>query len=438
MQGAASALTVVVVPGDGPHAAFQAAAGVGTAVRGMASSRARTPQLQVQVSEGVCPTSTLRAAALGNYTFPFYKSDPGAGGYAGLACDSAPDPAALALLQADITGSTLARHLGNLRGGEVNPGALGDMAAALVAQDPALASVSIVRGLDEVRAQGWHCLAGVGAASASAPLAQQPAMIHVQYRGARGGGPPPLALVGKGITFDTGGLHLKPSGAIENMHLDMGGAAAVLGALASLMHSKPAVDVDLLIPAAENAVSATAYRPLDILRSKAGKTVEVGNTDAEGRLALVDAFHLAQTAHAAPPGALVDVATLTGACVVALGHHAAGLFSKDPAFQHRVQSAGEAVGERLWPLPLLPQHEEEITTGSKHADLMSIGAGREAGASTAAAFLAQFIEPGVAWAHLDIAGPGMLPKPHGVHPAGGTGFAAQTLAELARRSGTVA
>ena len=198
-------------------------------------------------------------------------------------------------------------------------------------------------------------------------------------------------------------MNLKPTGGIEDMHMDMHGAATVLGTMAAMGRLRPKVNVVACVALAENAIGAKAMKPNAILRSAMGMTVEVGNTDAEGRLCLGDALWYVQEHHS--PDTVIDVATLTGACVVALGEYTAGLFTNDDHLAKALADAGDGCFERCWRLPILPEHTEELKGG--YADLRSIGAGREGGSCTAAAFLGEFVRDGVAWAHLDIAGAGM-------------------------------
>jgi leucyl aminopeptidase len=236
----------------------------------------------------------------------------------------------------------------------------------------------------------------------------------------------PFCIVGKGITFDSGGISIKPSTGMDEMKHDMSGAAAVVGALracAALELPHPVVGV---IGAAENMPSATAYRPGDVVRAMSGKTIEVLNTDAEGRVLLADALHYARTEY--EPCAIVDLATLTGACMVALGRWATGLFGNHERLVELVRSAGDRAAERMWPMPLLDGHKDEIR--SKIADIKNTG-GRQAGASTAAAFLSHFVGD-TPWVHLDIAGTGWGSSEGPYQGRGGTGVGVRMLLELLR------
>jgi len=233
-----------------------------------------------------------------------------------------------------------------------------------------------------------------------------------------------IAMVGKGLTFDTGGYSLKPSEAQISMKCDMAGAAAVLGAMRAIARLKPEVEVRAYVAAAENMISGTAYRVSDVLKSLSGKTIEVLNTDAEGRLTLADAITYADRQGAE---AIVELSTLTGACVVALGEKIAGLFANDARWGREVQEAAERAGEKVWPLPMEEEYLEALKSST--ADLKNThGRSRSGGAITAALFLAEFTEKPLV--HLDIAGPAFTEKAHALGPAGGTGFGVRTLVEL--------
>jgi len=228
-------------------------------------------------------------------------------------------------------------------------------------------------------------------------------------------------LVGKGVTFDSGGLSLKPPASMEDMKTDKAGACAVLSAMQAIALLQIPANVIGLVPAAENLPSARAQRPGDVIRSMSGKTIEVLNTDAEGRLLLADAMHYAQRFK---PRFMVDIATLTGACVVALGKHRAGLFGNSDRLRDRILEASAIAGEPVWPLPVDPDHLRELK--SDIADLKNIGE-RWGGASVAAAFLREFVGE-VEWAHLDIAGVDLFKECGPIK--GPTGFGVRTLVEL--------
>jgi leucyl aminopeptidase len=234
-----------------------------------------------------------------------------------------------------------------------------------------------------------------------------------------------IVLVGKGVTFDTGGINLKPSSGLNTMKIDMSGAAVVAATMIALSHLKPKYKVVGLLPLVENMPSGTATRPGDIIKSFAGKTVEVGNTDAEGRLILIDAMAYAIKKY--KPHTLIDLATLTGACLVALGDKIAGVFSKDEALTEAIIASGSAAHERCWPLPLPDDYKELIK--SDLADISNMPSSRYGGAITAALFLSEFVED-TRWAHIDIAGPVYSKKGSAYCGPGGTGFGVRLLCDL--------
>ncbi|MGH9001405.1 MAG: leucyl aminopeptidase [Acidimicrobiia bacterium] len=233
-----------------------------------------------------------------------------------------------------------------------------------------------------------------------------------------------VAVVGKGITFDSGGLSLKTSEGMQTMKTDMSGAAAVIGAMSVLRAAGTTARVLGIVPTTENMPGGRAIKPGDVLKIRNGKTVEVLNTDAEGRLILADGLSLAVERK---PDAIVDLATLTGACMVALGLKIAGMMGNDEAWTGQVRQAADRAGERLWPLPLPEEYRKDLE--SEVADLKNIGGGRHGGALTAALFLSEFVD-GIPWAHLDIAGPARAQAEDGYTAKGGTGFGVRTLVEL--------
>jgi len=235
-----------------------------------------------------------------------------------------------------------------------------------------------------------------------------------------------LAMIGKGITFDSGGLSLKPTGGMLDMKHDMSGAAAVFGAMRAIALLDLPIHVVGVIAAAENMPSATAYRPSDIITTGSGQTVEIVNTDAEGRLVMADALDHAAKTYA--PDAMIDVATLTGATMIAFGPWATAGLGNDEALTAEMKAAGEESGEIVWPMPLFPEHEK--ATRSKVADWKNSG-GRDAGISTAAAFLQGFVGD-TPWIHLDIAGSGMTASQTPLHSGGGTGVGVRLLTEWVR------
>lgn len=270
----------------------------------------------------------------------------------------------------------------------------------------------------DLTAEGFNLIMAVGKGSA-----QKPRLIHLTYRADDVNTTSPvIAFVGKGITFDTGGNNIKTGNYMLTMHCDMAGGAAVLGAAEAIGQLKPnGVTVHFLVPAAENSVSGNAMRPNDIYRGYGDKTVEIHNTDAEGRLVLADALSYAQKNLAADT--IIDLATLTGASVVALGEHTSALFTDDEAFHTELQGAISASGEDFWRMPLHKKLDAQLDT--PFADMKNVGK-RYGGAITAALFLKRWINI-ERWAHLDIAGPAYTEGPGDTHAAGGTGFGVSTL-----------
>jgi len=308
----------------------------------------------------------------------------------------------------------LARDLGNAPSNEMTPARLAQ--AAQKAGREAGFRVQ-VWGPAEIAKRKMGALMGVARGS------REPArFIRMEYVGPRSAGRKPLLLVGKGITFDSGGISIKPSNKMEEMKFDMCGAAAVIGAMRAIAMLKLPARVVGLAPATENLPGGSAQKPGDIVRAMNGKTIEVINTDAEGRLILADALSYAQTLK---PAAIVDLATLTGACVVALGDQAAGLMGNDERLLEQVKQAGSRSGDKVWPLPLWKAHTDAVR--SQVADVKNVGNGK-AGTITAAAFLKEFVGE-FPWAHLDIAGTAWADGTCGYQVKGGTGFGVRLLVE---------
>jgi len=300
---------------------------------------------------------------------------------------SGEDAQALAQGVAIAAGVQFTRELGNLPPNICNPAYLAGQSQKFAAENGAECEV-----LDEAQMEtlGMGSLLAVARGSAN-----RPHLIVLKWN--NGGDAKPYVLVGKGITFDTGGVNLKTQGGIEEMKYDMLGAGSVIGAFVAAVKMQLPLNLVVIVPAVENAIDGNAYRPSDVITSMSGKTIEVGNTDAEGRLILCDALTYAQRFE---PQALVDAATLTGACIVALGRYATGLMSKHDDLSNELLAAGEQVFDRAWRLPLWDEYQTQLD--STFADVYNIG-GRWAGAITAGCFLARFTE-GQRWAHLDIAG----------------------------------
>jgi leucyl aminopeptidase len=308
--------------------------------------------------------------------------------------------------------AVFARDLVNMPANEVHPAQLAKVASQ-IAREAGLR----VRIYDRAQCARLGMGAFLGVAAGSQ---QPPKFIHLTY-GPRGRQARRVALIGKGITFDAGGLDLKSADGMLRMKDDMSGAAAVLGIMKVLPLLKAGVEVHGLIAATENMPSGSAFRPGDVLRAMNGTTIEVGNTDAEGRLTLADALSYARDR--IKPDEIIDVATLTGACVVALGPLCAGLFANDQALADRLLAAAQQAGERLWQLPLIDEYREHLK--SEVADLNNVGP-RGGGAITAGLFLKEFAGP-TPWAHLDIAGPAFSEKDLPLAPKGATGVAVRTL-----------
>lgn len=275
----------------------------------------------------------------------------------------------------------------------------------------------------EVYDRDWAERMGMGSfLSVAQGSVQPPKFIVVRYRGDPEG-PPGLALIGKGITFDTGGISIKPAQGMEEMKGDMSGGAACIAAMQAIAKLKPRINVTAIVPATENMPSGSATKPGDVFRAMSGKTIEVVNTDAEGRLILADALAYARSLGLSP---LIDVATLTGAMVVALGTIATGAMTNNQELMDKVIAAGKASGEKIWQFPMWDEYKEQIK--SSVADIKNTG-GREAGSITAALFLAEFAED-TPWVHLDMAGTDNSSKDNGVFVKGATGIPVRTLVNL--------
>jgi leucyl aminopeptidase len=308
----------------------------------------------------------------------------------------------------------IARDLVNEPGGSLLPAELADRATEI--GEAAGLEVEIL-GEDAIREQALGGLLGVNRGSEHPPR-----LIILRHRPDSPRGH--VALVGKGITFDAGGLSIKTGDGMKTMKDDMAGGAAVIAAMGAAPAVAPDVAVTAFVPATDNMLGGDATRPGDILTMADGSTVEVLNTDAEGRLVLADALHLAA---AEEPDAVIDVATLTGACMVALGPKIAGLMGNDDEWVDAVRAAADRAGERVWPLPLPDDYRKQLD--SALADRQNIG-GRLGGALTAGLFLSAYVPDDLPWAHVDIAGPAFADEIDGENPKGGTGFGVRTLLEV--------
>jgi leucyl aminopeptidase len=325
---------------------------------------------------------------------------------------------AVAAGQTRAAATNLARDLSNEPANAMHPVDLAAAARRLLAGKGVTVKVKDER---ELAKEGFGGIVGVGQGAEHPPR-----LVELRYRPARATGE--VVLVGKGITFDSGGLSLKPADSMKTMKTDMSGAAAVVGTMSALADLDVKVAVTGYLAAAENMPSGRATRPGDVLTMKNGTTVEVLNTDAEGRLVMADALALGA---AARPDAIVDVATLTGACVVALGPRYTGLMGNDEALATELLEAAADAGEPTWRLPLPPEYHKELE--SDVADLKNVG-DRYGGALTAGLFLQEFVD-GRPWAHLDIAGPARTEADDGYLVKGSTGVATRTLLSWLERRG---
>ncbi|MDA1000848.1 MAG: leucyl aminopeptidase, partial [bacterium] len=367
--------------------------------------------------------AAAEAAALALYRMDKYKTEKGNGKgvQRAVICGGRAPLAALRrgmrTGQFLAEGTALARDLINTPSNEKRPPDLAARIRRMARKEGLRCTV-----LDEGRIRQFKMGALLAVArGSSAPC--RVVVLEYRPRGAKGA---PIAFVGKGVTFDTGGVSIKPSSGMELMTTDMSGAAAVVGAMISVARLKPRTPVVGVVGLAENMVSGDATRPGDIVRAMSGTTIEIHNTDAEGRLLLADVLHYCRTKY--KPQCMIDLATLTGACVVALGDKVTGMYGTHDELLRRVREKGEATGDVVWHLPLFP-HFGEMMKG-KIADLCNISGVRWGGANTAAAFLQHFAGE-TPWIHLDIAGPSHTAQDEPYRPAGGTGVGVRLLAELA-------
>ncbi len=395
-QGVKSARVVLAVAADTSAKAFKAAVAKGLGVL----KDLGTSQVVVAPAQGYALTAAHAQAlvvAASDLTYVYRQTKPSAPKAARLskvtlACTE-PDAAAVKdgvqQGQGVAAGVALARECANLPGNHCTPTYLGQEAKRLAKEFKNLQA--------EVLERAAIAKLGMGSfLSVTAGTAQPPKFIILRYNGAPKA-QAPIVLVGKGITFDSGGISLKPGAGMDEMKYDMGGAASVLGTFRAVAELKPKVNLIGLIPTCENMPSGTATKPGDVVTSMSGQTIEILNTDAEGRLILCDALTYAERLK---PAVVVDIATLTGACVIALGNQHSGLFSKDDALADALLEAGKQAGDTAWRMPIDDEYAESLK--SNFADLANVG-GREGGAITAAVFLSKFAKA-YRWAHLDIAG----------------------------------
>ena len=389
----------------------------GAAVRSLASPAIRTVALALPAGDAASAEATALGALLGSYSFDRYRGNGQTP--PDLTLIASGEHAAAAVARADIMADavTLVRDLVNTSPSDLYPETFAAEAATIAA-----ASGLGLEVLDEsaLSAGGYGGIRGVGQGSVHPPRLVRLGYSHPEASKT-------VIFAGKGITFDSGGLSLKPAKAMETMKCDMSGAAAVLAALQAIAATGPAVNVVGYLPLAENMPGSGAQRPSDVITIYGGTTVEVLNTDAEGRLILADAL---ARAGSETPDIIVDIATLTGAQVIALGRRVSAVMANDDALRDGIVDAASRAGEAMWPMPL----PDELRKGldSKVADLANVAAERDGGMLTAGLFLREFVPDGVRWAHLDVAGPAFHEgEPYGYTPKGGTGFAVRTLVQIA-------
>jgi leucyl aminopeptidase len=394
----------------------------GTLVRTLKAKGTRTIALLLE-NPGEHTAAVAEGALLGGWEANKYKSDPKKDDQRlDLFTVAAPDADSAALGQALERGrivaesQNMARDLVNEPANKLTPKVLADAASRMAAETGLACEV-----LDEnaMAALGMGALLGVAQGSTNPPF-----LIVLKYRPSAARGTDHLALIGKGVTFDTGGISIKPSDGMEKMKYDMAGAAAVIGAMGALAELKPGIPVTGYIPTVENMLNGNAQRPGDIVTALSGKTIEVLNTDAEGRLILADAITYATRNGATH---MVDAATLTGAIGIALGHYNIGAFTNNEAFLARFIAASRTAGEKTWQLPMDEEYKEYLK--SAFADLPNIG-GRYGGSITAAWFLREFADP-TPWVHLDIASTAWLDEGKAWLSKGPTGVAVRSFVELA-------
>ena len=369
----------------------------------------------------------LEGALLGAYRFSKYKGGGGTpeGGpdaperiavASSISSAAFKDASRLALATAE--GVRLCRDLVNEPPMSLTPAALAEAAERMCAEEGLECAVITP---EEMEKRGMGGLLAVGGGSANPPR-----LIHMKYRPSPAGRARKVAIVGKGITFDSGGLSLKPADSMRNMKMDMAGAAAVIGAMKAVCAVRPRAEVHGIVASADNMSGPAAYRPDDIVTPMNGKTVEIVNTDAEGRVVLADALSYAVELGARE---IVDLATLTGACVVALGGNTAGVMGNSPEVVKNILRSAASAGEAMWELPLSEDLGKDIE--SDFADIKNAG-GRAGGAITAALFLEHFVSR-TPWAHIDIAGPAYREKGGDWHPVGATGFVVRTVLDYLSR-----
>ena len=408
LEGVTRVAIVGLGDGAGDDAFRRAAGQAGSLARG---KKAATVVLDLGPLDAGQAAAAVEGFVAGNYRYDGFKPESERTPAAATLVFAGPvDDGAVASALALAAGQALARDLVNAPPADIYPETLAAAALELAGEHITVDVWDEAR----IRAAGMGGIIAVGQGSV-----RPPRLIHLHYKPA-GAAKATLGLVGKGVTFDSGGLSLKPSAGMQTMRCDMGGGGTVLGVFRALRDLQPDVEVHGFVGAVENMNSGGSYKLGDILRMYNGKTVEVHNTDAEGRLVLADCLHLACETGV---DELVDIATLTGAAVVALGPHYTGLFSNDEGLVGDLLGAAEGAGEGLWRMPLPDFYKEMLK--AEWGTIKNVG-GRAAGASTAALFLSEFVD-GPKWAHLDIAGPAFLDKATRHYVSGATGAMVPTL-----------
>jgi leucyl aminopeptidase len=367
--------------------------------------------------------AVLEGACLSNHVFDKYKKDKKLKPLKQIALMVSPDSVKKFArlpkrVEAICTGTLLARDWVSTPSNDKTPGQLSKTFINMARKENLKTTLLNPKQLQQGK---FGALMAVAAGSQNTPR-----LVVLEY--APKGAKQTVALVGKGVTFDSGGINLKPTGGLEDMKIDMSGAAAVAATLITAAKLKPKVRIVGVLPLVENMISGSATRPGDIIKSHAGKTIEIGNTDAEGRLILIDA--MSYTLQKYKPDVMVDIATLTGACVVALGEKIAGLFTSDDALAETIMKSGQKTHERIWRMPLPADYKKLLK--SDFADINNMSSTRWGGAITAALFLSEFTE-GTRWAHIDIAGPAYQKKGSAYCDAGGTGFGVRLFCDLVDR-----
>ena len=404
-------MVLVVGMGDDSRSRSLAVESAATAIRHLADR----PRRRIHIALSECFPETMHDAIVtgamtGCEGQGIYQTDPSLRSPDQITFVGVSDSS---LARGQILGESVnhTRRLVNEPPDAVYPQTFSEMARELVEQTDVAVDVWDEQRLRE---EGCRAILAVGAGSS-----RPPRLLIMRYQG--GGDEPPLALVGKGVTFDSGGLSLKPGEAMTDMKCDMAGAATVVGVMRAVAKLGLRQNVVGLCGLAENMVSGSSYKLGDVIQTRSGKTIEILNTDAEGRVVLADTLNVAIDQE---PRAMVDLATLTGACLVALGNEVAGMMTNHQETCDQISTSANTEGEPVWQLPMFELYDEKVK--SKVADIKNIGEGRWAGAITAAKFLENFVGE-VPWVHIDIAGPAFAESPKPYRDAGGTGYLVRSL-----------